>query len=71
VLPVRHGAAASAARFILHWSWAHVGDAAFAMCAIWVAFWLFETWENELVEKTARLAVELQAEHERTKINPR
>jgi hypothetical protein len=41
------------------------------MCAIWVAFWLFETWENELVEKTARLAVELQAEHERTKINPR
>jgi hypothetical protein len=65
------GAAALAARFVLHWSWTHVGDVALAMCAIWGAFWLFERWENELVERAARRAVELQAEASRTNSTPR
>jgi hypothetical protein len=59
--------AVSAARFILHWSWTHVGDVALAVCAIWSAFWLFERWQNELVERAARRAVELQAEIDRTR----
>jgi uncharacterized membrane protein (DUF4010 family) len=61
------GAAVLAARFILHWSWGHAGDVALVVCAVWVAFWLFDRWENELVERAARRAVELQAERERAK----
>ncbi|HXA76964.1 MAG TPA: hypothetical protein VNV41_07495 [Candidatus Acidoferrales bacterium] len=62
------GIAALAARFILHWSWTHVGDVALVVCAVWAAFWLFERWENELVERAAQRAVELQAELNRAKI---